>query len=101
MAEITHDPAAKADFLDVERRWLFLARSYEFSERLAASGDRRRGALAGEVVEDGAMKHPGRVCRCKAWSAALGARAEQAGQCTGLWWLYLTVMADEAAAPVA
>jgi hypothetical protein len=25
---------AKADFLDIERRWLLLARSYEFSERL-------------------------------------------------------------------
>jgi hypothetical protein len=24
----------KADFLDLERRWLSLARSYEFSERL-------------------------------------------------------------------
>jgi len=28
------DPRMKADFLDLERRWLSLARSYEFSERL-------------------------------------------------------------------
>jgi hypothetical protein len=28
------DPKLKADFLDLERRWLFLARSYEFTERL-------------------------------------------------------------------
>jgi len=27
-------PKLKADFLDMERRWLFLARSYEFTERL-------------------------------------------------------------------
>lgn len=29
------DPKMKADFLDLERRWLSLARSYEFTERLA------------------------------------------------------------------
>jgi PAS domain S-box-containing protein len=28
------DPQAKADFLDMERRWLLLARSYELTERL-------------------------------------------------------------------
>ena len=28
------DPNLKEDFLTMERRWLFLARSYEFSERL-------------------------------------------------------------------
>jgi PAS domain S-box-containing protein len=28
------DPEAKADFLNMERRWLLLARSYEFGERL-------------------------------------------------------------------
>jgi hypothetical protein len=28
------DPKLKADFLDLELRWLFLARSYEFTERL-------------------------------------------------------------------
>ena len=27
-------PKLKADFLDLERRWLALARSYEFSDRL-------------------------------------------------------------------
>jgi hypothetical protein len=27
-------PKLKQDFLDMERRWLSLARSYEFSERL-------------------------------------------------------------------
>ena len=27
-------PKVKADFLDLERRWLNLARSYEFSDRL-------------------------------------------------------------------
>lgn len=28
------DPKLKKDFLDMEQRWLFLARSYEFTERL-------------------------------------------------------------------
>jgi hypothetical protein len=29
------DPKLKEDFLDMERRWLFLARSYEFTERIS------------------------------------------------------------------
>jgi PAS domain S-box-containing protein len=33
-AEGTVDPALKADHLEMERRWLALARSYEFTERL-------------------------------------------------------------------
>lgn len=28
------DAGLRQDFLDMERRWLFMARSYEFSERL-------------------------------------------------------------------
>lgn len=28
------DPDIRADFLDIERRWLALAQSYEFAERL-------------------------------------------------------------------
>ena len=37
------DAATKVDYLDMERRWLFLARSYEFSERLSSfSGGRPR-----------------------------------------------------------
>jgi hypothetical protein len=32
-AALTEDD--KASFLDMERRWLFLARSYEFAERLS------------------------------------------------------------------
>jgi hypothetical protein len=28
------DPQRRQDFLDMERRWLFLAHSYEFTERL-------------------------------------------------------------------
>ena len=33
------DPVLKQDFLDVERRWLFLARSYEFTDRLGDFSD--------------------------------------------------------------
>jgi PAS domain S-box-containing protein len=33
-AERTADPAQKADFIEMEKRWLALAQSYEFTERL-------------------------------------------------------------------
>ena len=37
------DPALKQDFLDLEGRWLFLARSYEFTQRLTDfNGDLKR-----------------------------------------------------------
>jgi hypothetical protein len=39
------DPRLKQDFLDMEQRWLSLAKSYELSERLDDfSGARRHGA---------------------------------------------------------
>jgi PAS domain S-box-containing protein len=34
-ADASNDPALKAEFINVERRWLILARSYEFTESLA------------------------------------------------------------------
>jgi hypothetical protein len=34
-AEVTTHLPTKAEFQDIERRWLSLARSYEFSEQLA------------------------------------------------------------------
>jgi hypothetical protein len=42
------DAKMKQDFLDLERRWLSLARSYQFSERLGdfcAEAKRKTGAL--------------------------------------------------------
>jgi hypothetical protein len=33
------DPKLKEDFSEMERRWLFLARSYEFTERLGDFSD--------------------------------------------------------------
>jgi len=42
-AEASVDVATRADYLDMERRWLFLARSYELSERLSSfTGGRPR-----------------------------------------------------------
>ena len=35
MANSATNPNTKADFLDVEQRWLSLAHSYEFAERLS------------------------------------------------------------------
>jgi hypothetical protein len=34
-ANEAHDPAARNDFLDMQRRWLAFANSYEFSRRLS------------------------------------------------------------------
>jgi hypothetical protein len=42
-ADATNDPLTKADFVDMERRWLFLARSYEFTERISAFSGGRPG----------------------------------------------------------
>jgi hypothetical protein len=33
-ADESSNPATKQDFLDMERRWIQLAHSYEFAERL-------------------------------------------------------------------
>ena len=39
-------PNLKEDFLDMERRWLFLARSYEFTERVTDfSAETKRQAI--------------------------------------------------------
>jgi hypothetical protein len=39
------DPKLKADFLDLERHWLVLARSYDFAERLTNFwGETKRNA---------------------------------------------------------
>ena len=35
-AQAQSNPELRQDFLDMERRWLSLARSYEFAERLAS-----------------------------------------------------------------
>jgi len=35
-AKRANDPATKQDFLNVERRWLSLARNYEFAEQLSS-----------------------------------------------------------------
>ncbi len=49
-ADATADPALKADFLEMERRWLILARSYAFTESLGnftEENSRRRDKLDG------------------------------------------------------
>jgi hypothetical protein len=35
IAKRAHDPVLKQEFLDMEQRWIGLARSYEFTEELA------------------------------------------------------------------
>jgi len=40
------DPKIKADFLDSERRWLVLAQSYEFTERLTDFSDETKRVLS-------------------------------------------------------
>ena len=41
-AKIEPDPNAAKDFLDMERRWLSLARSYQFSEQLETFSDHNK-----------------------------------------------------------
>jgi len=41
-AKNEHDPDLRQDFLDLERRWVFLARSYEFAEQLESLQPRRK-----------------------------------------------------------
>ena len=41
-AEAAADPETKRDFLELERSWLFLARSLEFTERLDAFANEAR-----------------------------------------------------------
>jgi hypothetical protein len=38
------DPKLKADFVQLAQRWLFLARSYEFTERLTDFSDEAKRA---------------------------------------------------------
>ena len=46
LKSIAHtDPQLKQDFFDLEQRWLFLARSYEFSERLVNLSDETKPSL--------------------------------------------------------
>jgi hypothetical protein len=42
-AKLAQDPGLRQDFLDMERRWMVLARSYELSERQASFIDIRPG----------------------------------------------------------
>jgi hypothetical protein len=42
-AEQQRDPTLKRDFLEIERHWISLARSYEFTERVSSfTADVRR-----------------------------------------------------------
>ena len=54
------DPKLKEDFLEMERRWLVLARSYEFTERLgdfSRETERQAEAEAGRrLTNDGGAK---------------------------------------------
>jgi hypothetical protein len=67
------DPKLKKDFLDMERRWLSLARSYGFTERLTAfSDEKKRQQIVRMVHPQGrradkaaAKTSMGFACACK------------------------------------
>jgi hypothetical protein len=46
-AEEVTDPVLRAELSELEKRWLYLARSYEFTERVARTLERWQG----EVVQ--------------------------------------------------
>jgi hypothetical protein len=45
------DPNLKNDFFEMERRWLFLARSYEFTEQLETTFPTRRSEQADKLAK--------------------------------------------------
>jgi hypothetical protein len=52
-AKLQCDPKLAGDYLDLERRWLSLARSYQFSERLQSFSNRNKKCQdeAGEILD--------------------------------------------------
>jgi hypothetical protein len=60
-AQHTSDPALKRDLLDMERRWLSMARSYEFTEQLSDFMDEVARRLPVGQPSSGA-RLPGGVC---------------------------------------
>ena len=66
-AEATADPALKAEFLEMEKRWLALGRGYEFTERLRDfTADSRR-----EFVESTKVAEPDDALRLQEISTLL------------------------------
>jgi hypothetical protein len=61
-AKIERDPALARDFLDMEQRWLRLARSYQFSEQLQSfsNHNKKRQDEAGEILDRMAQECPNR-----------------------------------------
>ena len=57
-AKIEPDPNLARDYLDIERRWLNLARSYQFSESLEvfSKHNRKRQNDATEILDQLARK---------------------------------------------
>ena len=54
-ARLQSDPQLRQDFLEMQRRWLALARSYEFAERLEfLSSVDTRNKQARWIIEDAA-----------------------------------------------
>ena len=45
-----HDPALKQDFLDMERRWMSLAHSYDFTHRLSDFSTEAERHIKGEKL---------------------------------------------------
>jgi PAS domain S-box-containing protein len=60
-ADATNDPAFKAEFLDTEKRWLILARSYGFTESLEdfTTENSRQRRIADEHLRAGAESSKG------------------------------------------
>ena len=50
-ARFASDPKLRQDFLDMEQRWLGLARCYEFPERLESRNGRMAEPLSGDQVQ--------------------------------------------------
>jgi hypothetical protein len=50
-AEETTDPATKRDFLEMEKRWLSLARSYDFADQISRFTNPFRNPKTGRPLD--------------------------------------------------
>ena len=64
-AQLQSDPQLRKDYLEMQRRWLALARSYEFAEQLEfLSAVEARNKEARRIFEDG-RQAPSPIPACR------------------------------------
>jgi hypothetical protein len=55
MAQVQSDPERRREYLEMQRRWLSMARSYEFAERLEfLSNTEAKNKAARQIIDEAA-----------------------------------------------